>query len=87
MTETSPGLAQLFQAPDDPEAFDAWDPANVSPVVAYLASASCEVSGRVFAIQGGTVQLFEPWKLGSSIDKPGRWTIDELVEAMPRLLR
>ncbi|HTW97944.1 MAG TPA: SDR family oxidoreductase [Acidimicrobiales bacterium] len=87
MTETAPGLAQLVQPPDDPEIFDDWDPANASPLVAYLAAADCPVSGRVFSIQGGTVQLFEPWHLGGSLEKRGRWTIGELCESMPMLLR
>jgi NAD(P)-dependent dehydrogenase (short-subunit alcohol dehydrogenase family) len=86
MTETLPSLAQLFAPPEDPAAFDVWDPANVSPLVAYLASASCSLTGRVFFIQGGRVQLFEPWRLGEAIEKSGRWTIAELAEALPRLV-
>jgi NAD(P)-dependent dehydrogenase (short-subunit alcohol dehydrogenase family) len=87
MTEAAPGLGQLVRPPEDPEAFDSWDPANVSPLVAYLASAGATVSGRVFAIQGGTVQLFEPWRLDGSAEKRGRWTVAELAEAIPQLLR
>ncbi|MDA8290149.1 MAG: SDR family oxidoreductase [Actinomycetota bacterium] len=86
MTETSPGLAKLVEAPAEPNVFDMWDPANVSPLVAYLASARCEVTGRVFFAQGGQVQLFEPWTLGDTIDKSGRWTVAELAEAIPGLL-
>jgi NAD(P)-dependent dehydrogenase (short-subunit alcohol dehydrogenase family) len=87
MTETAPGLAQLVQPPADPDAFDSWDPANASPLVAYLAAADCPVTGRVFAVQGGTVQLFEPWQVGATLDKRGRWTIAELSESIPQLLR
>ncbi len=87
MTETARGLSQLVRPPEDPDAFDPWDPANVSPVVGYLASSSCTVTGQVLAVQGGTVQLFEPWHLGGSIEKRGRWTIGELFEQMPALWR
>ncbi len=86
MTETAPGLSQLVQPPADPDAFDSWDPANVSPLVAYLATQDCTATGRVFAAWGGSVQLFEPWRLGGSIEKKGRWTIAELADAIPPLL-
>lgn len=86
MTETSPGLARFFEAPDEPGAFDVWDPANASPLVAYLASRRCTVTGRVFHVLGGKVQLFEPWTLGASIEKNGRWTLPELAERIEELV-
>jgi len=86
MTDTLPSLAQLFAAPENPEAFDVWDPANASPLVAYLACSSCPVTGRVFFTQGGKVQLFEPWTLGEAIEKAGRWTVEELADAVPALV-
>ena len=63
MTESSPWLAAMVAPPADPDAFDAWHPANVSPVVAWLASEACTVTGEVFLVQGGTVQRFRPWTL------------------------
>ena len=86
MTDTLPSLAQLFAAPENPEVFDEWDPANASPLVAYLACRSCPVTGRVFFTQGGKVQLFEPWTLGEAIEKAGRWTVAELADAIPALV-
>jgi len=86
MTETLPSLAQLFERPSDPAVFDEWDPANVSPLVVYLATGSCPITGRVFLVQGGHIQLFEPWTLGEGIDKAGRWSVEELAEAIPRLV-
>jgi acetyl-CoA acetyltransferase len=32
---------------------DLFDPSNISPLAAYLASVDCHVTGRVFAVQGG----------------------------------
>jgi hypothetical protein len=32
------------------------------------------------------VQHFQPWTLGAQIDKGGRWTIDELVAEMPKIV-
>jgi NAD(P)-dependent dehydrogenase (short-subunit alcohol dehydrogenase family) len=81
LTMSSPGLPEIMQAPA--EGFDQWDPANVSPVVAYLAGADCPFNGAAFYVQGGTVRRLEPWGLtGESIERPVRWTVEELDEAM-----
>lgn len=85
MTEETPGLADLVRPPASPDDFDAWDPAHVSPVVAYLATADCPLTGRVLFVQGGKVQAFEPWTLGQAIEKEGRWSIPELAELVPGL--
>jgi NAD(P)-dependent dehydrogenase (short-subunit alcohol dehydrogenase family) len=86
MTESTPGLADVVKAPDEPGRFDPWDPANVSPLVAYLATADCPATGRVFFVQGGRVQLFEGWHRTQHIEKAGRWTVRELEAEMGRLL-
>jgi NAD(P)-dependent dehydrogenase (short-subunit alcohol dehydrogenase family) len=84
LTEATPGLGEVVAAPT--EGFDLWDPANVSPLVAYLASADCEITGRTFFVQGGIVRVMEPWRMGERIERDSRWTIDELREALPDLL-
>ncbi|MDA8264907.1 MAG: SDR family oxidoreductase [Actinomycetota bacterium] len=86
MTESTPGLSDIVQPPPDPEAFDAWDPANVSPLAAYLASDLCSFTGKVFFVQGGKVQYFQPWTLTHEIDKGARWTVAELADAVPGIL-
>ena len=86
ITESTPGLSDIVQPPADADVFDSWDPANVSPLVAYLASEPCPFTGKVFFVQGGTVQYFQPWTLGPQIDKAGRWTIDELAVEMPKIV-
>jgi NAD(P)-dependent dehydrogenase (short-subunit alcohol dehydrogenase family) len=86
MTESTPGLSDIVQAPSEPGAFDAWDPANISPLVAYLASDACPFTGKVFFVQGGKVQYFQPWTLTNEIDKGDRWTVEELVEQMPGIV-
>ena len=76
-----PGLPEIMEAPA--EGFDIWDPANASPLVAYLASRSCAFSGETFYVQGGTVRRLEPWTLiGDSIEQATRWDLDDLTEAM-----
>jgi NAD(P)-dependent dehydrogenase (short-subunit alcohol dehydrogenase family) len=86
MTEATPGLSDVVKAPTDTAKFDVWDPANVSPLVAYLASESCPATGKVFLVQGGKVQTFQPWTLTEMIDKNDRWTVAELQSEMKQLL-
>ena len=81
LTLASPGLPEIMEAPA--EGFDVWDPANASPLVAYLASHSCPFNGETFYVQGGTVRRLEPWSLvGTSIEQATRWEVDDLGEAM-----
>ena len=46
------------------DAFDAMDPANNSPIVAWLASEDCDVTGRVIEIEGGQICVEEGWRHG-----------------------
>ena len=72
-------------APSD-SAFDALDPANVAPLTLFLVSddAAC-ISGQVFGIQGGVLELFEGWRSASRIVGEQRWTASKLAGAMPLL--
>ncbi|MGH9060478.1 MAG: SDR family oxidoreductase, partial [Acidimicrobiales bacterium] len=47
----------------DPGEFDRMHPGNVSPWVAYLATADCPVNGRAFLVYGGNVELFQPFAI------------------------
>ena len=51
-----------------------WDPANVSPLVAYLATEDCPITGRTFLVQGGTIRMMEPWSFGDRLDRDDRWS-------------
>ncbi|MGO9342948.1 MAG: SDR family oxidoreductase [Acidimicrobiales bacterium] len=83
MTESTPGLSEIVSAPKDESVFDVWDPANVSPLVAYLATGSCPLTGKVFFIQGGRVRLFQPWTMTEGLEGTGRWTIEDLAREVP----
>jgi NAD(P)-dependent dehydrogenase (short-subunit alcohol dehydrogenase family) len=85
MTQQTPGLAEHVKAPTDAAVFDSWDPANISPLVAYLATEGCPATGKVFYVQGGTVRVFQPWKMTDTIEKNDRWTVAELQTEMPKL--
>jgi NAD(P)-dependent dehydrogenase (short-subunit alcohol dehydrogenase family) len=86
MTEQAPGLGDIVKAPDDPGRFDVWDPANISPLVAYLATEGCPATGKVFFVQGGKVQMFQNWTLTESVERDDRWTVAELESAMKTLV-
>jgi NAD(P)-dependent dehydrogenase (short-subunit alcohol dehydrogenase family) len=86
MTEATPGLGDIVQPPEDPSKFDVWNPANISPLVAYLATEDCPATGKVFFVQGGTVRLFQPWTMTETIEKSDRWTVSELQTEMKKLL-
>ena len=84
MTENS-AFADAMAAPED--GFDRMDPANVSPVVAWLASAqSGGVTGRVIEIEGGRICLEEGWRHGPVRDAGRRWEADEVGAVIEALI-
>jgi hypothetical protein len=63
------------------------DPANVSPLVVWLASEeSGFVSGRVFEVEGGIVGIADGWQHGPRADKGDRWRPEELTATVTELL-
>jgi NAD(P)-dependent dehydrogenase (short-subunit alcohol dehydrogenase family) len=74
-------------ADDGEEGFDFWHPDNVAPFVAFLCSdASSHISGKVFGVQGDTVELYRPFTSEAFIEKGGaRWTAEELAERVDSL--
>jgi NAD(P)-dependent dehydrogenase (short-subunit alcohol dehydrogenase family) len=85
LTLATPGLEDIMKPPEG--AFDQWDPANISPLVAYLASANCAFTGECFLVQGGSVTMIESWARGASVERESRWTVDELTSALAPLAR
>jgi NAD(P)-dependent dehydrogenase (short-subunit alcohol dehydrogenase family) len=67
--------------------FDAMDPANVAPLVAWLGSAeSAHVTGRVFEVEGGVISLADGWRHGPRVDGGARWEPVEVGDAVAKLL-
>lgn len=83
LTMATPGLEDVMAAKDGK--FDEWDPANVSPLVAYLASESCEFSGETFFVQGGQVTRVATWAMAEEIKQDDRWTVSALATAISAL--
>lgn len=62
------------------DAFDVWDPANVAPMVVFLArEEAAGISGQVFVVHGGTVMRVAPWQEVVTIKADHRWEPDELL--------
>ncbi|WP_341256855.1 SDR family oxidoreductase [Gordonia malaquae] len=79
-------MAEQMAAPAD-GSFDAMDPANISPLVVWLASAeSGDVSGRLFEVEGGTVTVLDGWQRAASKDKGARWEPSELGDVVRGLI-
>jgi NAD(P)-dependent dehydrogenase (short-subunit alcohol dehydrogenase family) len=80
---TSATFGDALGAKDD-GSFDRWDPANIAPFVAYLASAGCEITGEVFIVGGSRVQRVKPWERDPDwmLMTDGRWTISGLGKAV-----
>ena len=85
LTLAVPGLAERMAPPSDPDAFDRWHPANVAPMVAWLATAECTATGRVFLAQGGKVELLRPWSVEAAVERDGRWSAAELAAELRSL--
>lgn len=83
LTLATPGLGDIM-APKE-GAFDEWDPGNVSPLVAYLASTDCAFNGETFFVQGGTVTRVQSWTMAETAQHDGRWTVSGLTAALADL--
>ena len=80
LTLATPGLEDIMKPKVN--AFDPWDPANISPLVAYLATADCAFNGETFLVQGGSVTMVESWARGAHVERDSKWTVSELADAL-----
>jgi NAD(P)-dependent dehydrogenase (short-subunit alcohol dehydrogenase family) len=81
MTQSNPKF-------DKPETgFDKYDPANISPMVVFLASdAAAGISGQSFIVLGDQVHRMQPSTIVSSITNGRRqWTVEGLIAAKDEL--
>jgi NAD(P)-dependent dehydrogenase (short-subunit alcohol dehydrogenase family) len=63
------------------EAFDAFAPENVAPLVAFLASdAAADINGQNFVVFGGSVWVMQGWQPAGELKRDGRWTPKELAD-------
>jgi NAD(P)-dependent dehydrogenase (short-subunit alcohol dehydrogenase family) len=82
LTLATPGMGSLMSEPDEGE-LDLLSPANISPLVAYLATEKCPVTGRVYAVQGGAISRLSGWRDDETIETDGLWDIDDIAARLP----
>ena len=66
-TRMTEGVFDDMAAPGE-GSFDVKDPANASPLVVWLGSDACDVTGRMFEIVGGKVNVCDGWQHGHPVD-------------------
>lgn len=79
-------FAERMAAPE--QGFDYYDPANVAPLVVWLASEhSGDVSGCVFEAEGDMLSLSDGWRRGPVRRRGDRpWAADEVGPAVAEML-
>ncbi|WP_454194121.1 SDR family oxidoreductase [Nocardia sp. Marseille-Q1738] len=86
LTLATPGMGEMMAAEAEASAdggFDAFSAANIAPLVAYLASESCPLTGKVFAVQGGAISELAGWHDVKTIETEGPWLIDDIAARLP----
>lgn len=83
LTLATPGMGALMSEPE-PGEVDLFAPANISPLVAYLATEKCPVTGRVYAVQGGAISQLAGWHDVETIETDGLWQIHDIEDRLPR---
>lgn len=61
-------------------------PEDNAPIVAWLASADCDITGRVIEIDGGQICLEEGWRHGPKRDAGRRWEASEVGDALRAMI-
>ncbi|MGV0813769.1 SDR family oxidoreductase [Mycolicibacterium boenickei] len=82
LTLATPGMGALMGEPEEGEV-DLFSPANISPLVGYLASEKCPITGKVFAVQGGAISELGGWHDVKTIETDGVWEIDDIAVRLP----
>ena len=83
LTLATPGMGSLMAEPEDGE-LDLFSPANISPLVAYLATEKCPITGKVYAVQGGAISALSGWHDVETIETDGAWAIDDIAARLPQ---
>ncbi len=82
LTLATPGMGAIF-AQEVPEGeLDLFSPAQISPLVAYLATESCPITGKVYAVQGGSIQELAGWSVAKTTETDKPWTIAEIEQRL-----
>jgi NAD(P)-dependent dehydrogenase (short-subunit alcohol dehydrogenase family) len=79
LTLSTPGMGAILGAEVADGEFDGFSPANISPLVAYLSTEKCPITGKVFAVTGGAISELAGWHEVKTIETDGPWLIDDIA--------
>lgn len=82
LTEATPGFGEIMRSTIEEGVVDAFHPANISPLVAYLSTEKCPLTGQVYAVQGGSIQRLQGWTEANLIETDDPWTIDAVRDGV-----
>jgi NAD(P)-dependent dehydrogenase (short-subunit alcohol dehydrogenase family) len=83
---STPGVDEMLKPPDDPDAFDMLDPANVAPLVGWLAAPGCPASGQIYHVNGSQLLVFQMPPVVHRLETRGRWTLEALDRELSQRL-
>ncbi len=82
-TDATPQTAGMMAAPDEAEKFDVFNPKNIAPLIAFLASdKAADVHGQVFRVGGGVVWLMKPWTTAGFVKSEDTWDPADLGDKL-----
>ena len=67
------------------EGFDRHAPEHVAPLVVYLTSSLCRFTGRVFAIEGPDVAIYQSFSVEQAWTTHEAWTPEELAQTFAEI--
>ncbi len=79
----TPGLGELVGDALPDGQYDQFSPANIAPLVTYLASEKCPISGKVFAVRGGSIAELAGWHEVKTIETDGPWRLEDIAARLP----
>jgi len=81
-TQATPGLVERLAETESDRDFDPYHPRNISPLVAYLASSDCPMTGHMFRVVGDLIGVYEGWHLVESFENGQRWELPGIAKAL-----
>jgi NAD(P)-dependent dehydrogenase (short-subunit alcohol dehydrogenase family) len=69
-----------------PHGLDPLDPANVSPLIGWLAEEKCPATSQVFHVYGNRLLVIAMPSAAHDLRNVGRWTAEDLDRAVPQRL-
>jgi NAD(P)-dependent dehydrogenase (short-subunit alcohol dehydrogenase family) len=82
LTLATPGMGAIFAAEVPEGEFDMFGPENIAPIVGYLATEKCPITGQVFGVQGGAIQRLSNWSIAETVETDGPWNLEDLPEQL-----